>query len=72
MLSQVVQQKPDNAEAWFLLGVSQFNLKDYAAAAESLEKAQALAPSASTAANLGAASTLLANTPMPSGYFRRL
>lgn len=54
-LSQVTQQKADNAEAWFFLGVSQFNLKDYAAAAESLEKAQALAPSASTAANLGAA-----------------
>lgn len=55
LLSQVTQQKPDNAEAWFFLGVAQFNLKDYAAAAESLEKAQALAPSAATAANLGAA-----------------
>jgi len=54
-LSQVTQQKADNAEAWFFLGVSQFNLKDYAAAAGSLERAQALAPSASTAANLGAA-----------------
>lgn len=54
-LSQVTQQKPDNAEAWFFLGVAQFNLKDYAAAAGSLEKAQALAPSAATAANLGAA-----------------
>lgn len=55
LLSQVTQQKADNAEAWFFLGVAQFNLKDYAAAAESLEKAQALAPSAATAANLGAA-----------------
>jgi len=54
-LSEVTQQKPENAEAWFLLGVAQFNLKDYAAAAQSLEKAQALAPSATTAANLGAA-----------------
>mgnify|MGYP005852301055 FL=1 len=54
-LAQVTQQKPDNAEAWFFLGVAQFNLKDYAAAAGSLEKAQALAPSAATAANLGAA-----------------
>lgn len=54
-LSQVTQQKPDNAEAWFFLGVTQFNLKDYSAAAGSLEKAQALAPSAATAANLGAA-----------------
>ncbi|RIH82961.1 Beta-barrel assembly-enhancing protease [Meiothermus luteus] len=55
LLSQLTQQKPDNAEAWFLLGVSQFNLKDYAAAAASLERAQSLAPSAATAANLGAA-----------------
>ncbi|RDI96206.1 tetratricopeptide repeat protein [Meiothermus sp. QL-1] len=55
LLSQVTQQRPDNAEAWFLLGVSQFNLKDYAAAAQSLERAQSLAPSAATAANLGAA-----------------
>ncbi|WP_027882384.1 tetratricopeptide repeat protein [Meiothermus rufus] len=55
VLSQVAQQKPDSAEAWFFLGVSQFNLRDYTAAIDSLEKAQALAPSASTAANLGAA-----------------
>jgi tetratricopeptide (TPR) repeat protein len=54
-LLQVTQQKPDHAEAWFFLGVAQFSLKDYAAAAASLEKAQALAPSAATAANLGAA-----------------
>ena len=54
-LSQVTQQRPENAEAWFFLGVAQFNLKDYTAAVASLEKAQALAPSAATAANLGAA-----------------
>lgn len=54
-LSQVTQQRADQAEAWFFLGVSQFGLNDFAAAATSLERAQALAPNAATAANLGAA-----------------
>lgn len=54
-LTQVTQQRADQAEAWFFLGVSQFGLNDFAAAVTSLERAQALAPNAATAANLGAA-----------------
>lgn len=54
-LSQVTSAQADRADGWFYLGVAQFNLKKYSEASAALEKAQALQPSATTAANLGAA-----------------
>jgi len=55
VLGQAVQLKADRAAAWLYLGLSQYALKDYKSAADALEKAQTLEPTASTASNLGAA-----------------
>jgi tetratricopeptide (TPR) repeat protein len=55
VLLQAVQLKADRGAAWFYLGRSQFALKKYEAAIASLERAQALEPTADTAANLGTA-----------------
>jgi tetratricopeptide (TPR) repeat protein len=55
VLLQAVQLKADRGAAWFYLGRAQFALKKYEAAIASLERAQALEPTADTAANLGAA-----------------
>jgi tetratricopeptide (TPR) repeat protein len=54
-LTQATGLKADRADAWSLLGRAQFALKDYISAAASLEKANSLEPSATNAANLGAA-----------------
>lgn len=55
VLLQAVQLKADRGAAWFYLGRAQFALKKYEAAIASLERAQALEPTADTAANLGVA-----------------
>lgn len=42
--TQVVTEKPDDADAWYLLGRTKFNESDFAAAKSSLERALALRP----------------------------
>lgn len=55
VLTQATASKADRADAWSLLGLSQFALKDYTSAAGSLEKAATLEPTAANSANFGAA-----------------